>query len=298
VPGSLDLYDRVDLTAPSESSPRQRAVSILQPHHTAYPSDEGSRRLMDAGGRTVSANGLLLRDGTLVEVVPLNRRAFTSASSFDESCLTVEMVNQTGSPEWGLSDAQHRRMGKLRADMTRRGLGTNDAIVPHNRVPGSYPTACPGPSYNEALIRKYADEYLNDTPIQEEDDMSAVTYYNVPNGTRANIGEFSREFITPETHGAFFEAYSNFSSVYNNGTDVSQGEFDVLAQSAANREAAFLSGFAGIVTGIDPARIEAVVRASIQEAFDNADIPNDSIDVRRIVMETVDEIGSRLTGTE
>lgn len=124
---------------------------------------------MQPGGRVVSANYVLATDGTLIEKVPVNRRAFTSATVFDNRCLTVETVNTTGGPQWGISDASHRRLGKLAADMMREGLLTGlhygpGGIIGHRDVPGTYATACPGPSYNADLILQYAREHLQPKP--------------------------------------------------------------------------------------------------------------------------------------
>ena len=150
--GSYDMFDRVDYTSPSEWSSRNgEQIDTEQIHHTAYPDDEGSRRLMDKGGRSVSANGLLLQDGTLVEVVPVQYRAHTSASGYDRRSLTIEVVNQSGGPEWRISEKQRVRLAKLAQDMHRHGLlgGLNRRyIIGHNETPGSYPTACPGPDMN------------------------------------------------------------------------------------------------------------------------------------------------------
>lgn len=160
-------------TAESESSVRSSAfgpLRILQPHHTAYPSLSGSRALMDPGGRTVSANGLLDTDGILYGVVPPWRRAFTSASWFDHISFTVECVNSTGAPEWGLTDAQHRRLGQIARElavMNGRNVG-NDMIVQHSAVPDSYPTSCAGPSYNQGLVLAYA---VSGTQSNGSDDM-------------------------------------------------------------------------------------------------------------------------------
>lgn len=173
--GYLGLFDRLDHTSSSEWDSREGyAITTLQDHHTAYPNDAGSRALMDAGGRTVSANGLLLRDGTLVEVVPGQFRAFTSASSADKWSLTVEVVNQTAGPEWGISEAQRRRLAKLHQDMARAGLPTTPGkrgqggLMGHNETPGSYATACPGPDmHNDHIARLAAGPYLG-ASVEEE----------------------------------------------------------------------------------------------------------------------------------
>lgn len=189
--GYLGLFDRLDHTSSSEWDSREgNAITTLQDHHTAYPSDEGSRRLMDPGGRTVSANGLLLRDGTLVEVVPGQYRAYTSASSADKWSLTVETVNQTGPDEWGISEAQRRRLAKLHQDMARAGLPTTPGargrggLMGHNETPGSYPTACPGPSmHNDHIAALAGGPYLGDpAPVLPEQEEEAMQFYTINGG--------------------------------------------------------------------------------------------------------------------
>lgn len=191
MPGSLNLYDQVWLTADSESSPRgSTVVDTLQIHHTAYPNLAGSRALMDPGGRTVSANGLLAPDGTLYEVVPLNRRAFTSASRFDYRCLTEETVNESGAPEWRIPVASRERLAELAVAMLRAGILKGlyrgaGGIIGHYEVPGTYPTACPGPDMNLDWINSRAVQlYTTPTtlkPSWEDTDMyiKGTTYPTV-----------------------------------------------------------------------------------------------------------------------
>lgn len=162
----MPTFDAERLTAFSESSPRVRGIDTLQYHHAATMSLDDLESGMEPGGREVSANCALDTDGTLILKVPIDRRAFTSGvASYDQRCITVETVNTSGAPEWGISDASHRRLGKLAAEMFKEGLlsglfyGTG-GIIGHRDVPGTYATACPGPSYNADLILKYANEYL------------------------------------------------------------------------------------------------------------------------------------------
>jgi len=163
--GSLDLFDGQQLTGPSEYDSRYGTqIDTLQLHHATMTSLSGLIDMMMPGGRQVSANGAMGNDGTLIEVVPLSERAFTSATVYDRRCLTVECCNTTLAPDWGISDATHRRAGKLAADMFRAGLlgGINRTyIIGHNQVPGTYATSCPGPSFNLDLVVQYALEYLN-----------------------------------------------------------------------------------------------------------------------------------------
>lgn len=156
--------DRYYPTGSSEYKSRNgRKVTSLQPHHAATTSLSTLLGLMMPGGRRVSANCALYED-ELINVVPLNMRAFTSASSFDEISLTVEIVNSSGSPLWRIPEKAHRRLAKLLAEMhlvygTGLYLGEG-GMVPHNKVPGSYATACPGPSFNAEIVFGYAREYL------------------------------------------------------------------------------------------------------------------------------------------
>jgi len=148
--GSSDLFDSVQLTAASEYGSRQgEQIDTLQIHHATMTSLSGLIGMMQPGGRTVSANGAMGNDGHLVEVVPLSKRAFTSASGYDRRCLTVECCNTTLSPNWGVSDATHRRLARLAVQMYRKGiLGSLSRrhIIGHSEVPGTYATSCPGPS--------------------------------------------------------------------------------------------------------------------------------------------------------
>lgn len=150
MPGSLNLFDGVDLTSSTEWASRfGAAIDTLQVHHTTTTSYDGARDLMDPGGRVVSSNGLMSNTGYLAEVVLLLMRAFTSGSVYDRRCLTVEVCNLTLGPEWLISDASRERLAQLAVAMFRAGiLGslTRAHIIGHNEVPGSYATACPGPN--------------------------------------------------------------------------------------------------------------------------------------------------------
>lgn len=164
MPGTLDLFDFVDLTANSESSPRNAAIDTLQIHHSTTLSYAALRSLMDPGGRTVSANGGGTPDGKIGEVVRLDRRAFTSASSFDNRCLTVEQCNVTLHPTWGIAESARVRLARLAVGMYRAGLLKHlgrgaGGIIGHSEVPGTYPTACPGPDMHLDHISALAQAF-------------------------------------------------------------------------------------------------------------------------------------------
>lgn len=302
--GSLGLADVVNLTnQETESDPRNRATTTLQIHHTAGTSDAGSRALMDPGGRTVSANYLLLRDGTLMEVILLGRRAYTSASGFDHESITVEVVNQTAGPEWGISETQRRRLAKLARDLHAlslihrldRGVG---GIIGHFEVPGTYATACPGPSMQldhiSALAKSGSTVALEDEAPIDLGDIE-MRYLNVTNGPAANIGELSFEPISVEQHGDEWAPHFRVASAaIFNGIDVSQVVFDIARQGVFNRQAAFFSALNAAATGVDPVALTAAVKAAVQEALDDENVDSNTIDVAALVKAQADELAARL----
>jgi hypothetical protein len=164
-------FDSIDLTAPSEYGSRDgQRVDVLQIHHATTTSLSGLRGLMAPGGRKVSANGAMGKDGHLMLVVPADRRAFTSATSYDKRSFTVEVCNTTLDPHWGISDACHERLAQLASEMHHElGMPLDRAhIIGHREVPGTYPTACPGPSMDLDRIVRRARE------IAEGDDMPSA----------------------------------------------------------------------------------------------------------------------------
>lgn len=158
-------WDKTKLTGDSEYGSRNgEKIDTLQVHHMAGRSLALLIDLMMPGGRRVSANGALDTDGTLVNVVPVWARPFTSASPFDRRSLTVETVNTTGPDAWGISDASHERLAKLLAEMhvefgTKLEYGVGGLIF-HRDVPGTYATACPGPSMDGDRIIRRAKEIV------------------------------------------------------------------------------------------------------------------------------------------
>jgi hypothetical protein len=215
----MPSYDSINLTSYSESSPRTMRVDTLQVHHATTTSLAACRALMDAGGRQVSANYAMGNDGNLMLVVPVERRAFTSASSYDNRSITVEVCNTTLGPSWGISYASHLRLAQLAAEMWFEGLlgGINRTyIIGHNEVPGSYATACPGPSMNLDLVVALTLQLVQPAP-KENPDMAHIYIYekdykwgaglrgalihdtNIPGGVK---------ITTSEAEGEMFSAFA------------------------------------------------------------------------------------------
>lgn len=143
-------------------TPRTSAVDRAGLHHAATTSLGTVLGMMaDKDGREVSSNYVIATDGALIGVVPEEYRAFTSGSSsddgrgaaFDHRAITVEVVNETGSPDWTISEAAQHTLAALLADVAERynfplTRGDSPTVLGHRelweRYSASYPTACPG----------------------------------------------------------------------------------------------------------------------------------------------------------
>lgn len=224
------LYDVADWTELSESSPRAAAVDTLQIHHSTTTSRAAARSLYAAGGRQVSPN-CQLHDGVLYGICdPRTRRAFTSgAPAADHRSLTVEVDNITLAPEWGIGTPNHERLAQLFADMYIAGLVGGlfygmGGIIGHYDVPGSYATACPGPSMIFTWIIARARQIVS-TPEQKANDMDIIRLTSKDNSyTKAIYTDYRfKELVTD---------YARISSaVYAKGgfdSVVDQSNWDVL----------------------------------------------------------------------
>lgn len=116
--------------------------------------------------KNVSSNYVIGNDGTLWLTVDEDRRAHTSGSAtdggkgaaWDQRSITVEIANETGSPDWQISDAAIDTAARLFNDLRDRYPLKN--ILGHRDLwenwGASYPTYCPGPEtvnriYNRAM---------------------------------------------------------------------------------------------------------------------------------------------------
>lgn len=173
----------------SESQPRTRDVDCFIIHHAATTSLSAILALFAPGGRTVSGN-YALKDRTLVGTVDENRRAWTSASSWDDRAVTIEVANSRAGDPWPVSDESFDTLARLIADVaSRHGFPIdNDHVLTHqelySRFGESYATACPGDLQRRkpellALARRYQQTGTPAGTIRDEDDMplNATTDY-------------------------------------------------------------------------------------------------------------------------
>jgi hypothetical protein len=138
----------------TDCQPRSRGYrDYLIIHHAASTSLLGTLDLMQPGGRTVSSSWVLGTDGRFWRVVPETMRPWTSASWLDDIATTVETINTSGDPNWGIAEDQRIALAYLAVRLYREGhlkSLTRTHIIGHYeviRIAGDgYATACPGPS--------------------------------------------------------------------------------------------------------------------------------------------------------
>lgn len=131
-------------------------VDSIGHHHAASTSLAGTLALFQPGGRTVSPN-YCIKDDQIILVVPEEYRAWTTGSARDDSrSITYEICNDSGDPDWRISEASYRSVMALDADIARRyGIPLQHGIPgfwEHRNIyqwfGRSYATACAGPGFD------------------------------------------------------------------------------------------------------------------------------------------------------
>lgn len=138
-------------TSPQYSSRNGAKIDRIILHHQASTNGMGGVNMMVNATKQVSANYVVLSDGTVVLVVPEELRAWTSSSaSWDGRAVTFEVENSTMGPNWLISAAAEEKLAQMVADIaTRYGFPINrNTVIGHrelnSRYGASYATACPG----------------------------------------------------------------------------------------------------------------------------------------------------------
>lgn len=173
--GFSPLTNYVQLT--SDSQPRTADVDMFILHHAATTSLAAILALFQPGGRTVSANYAMGNDGTLVGTVDESRRAWTSASSYDNRAITIEVANLSTNG-WTISEGSHEKLAELAADLNKRfGVPLDrDHILGHRelyqRYGASYPTACPGSMDIDRIVTRANEIASGKQEPKEEHDMA------------------------------------------------------------------------------------------------------------------------------
>lgn len=134
-----------------KSNARTEKISKITIHHTASQTkaDSCARGHRDTS-REASANYYIGYDGVICAGVSEDRRAWTSSSGWnDQRAITIEVSNNSGAPNWTVSNASYKSLIKLCADICKRYNinphwdGTkNGSLTVHRQFVA---TACPGP---------------------------------------------------------------------------------------------------------------------------------------------------------
>lgn len=140
----------------NKSNPRTEKISKITIHHWSgviSTAKQGvdyfcSKSCME--NRQVSSNYVIGNDGSIGMMIPENRRAWTSSSSWnDQRAITIEVSNSKTGGDWPISDAAMKSLIKLCADICQRnGIkklfydGTKNATLTRHCFYSN--TDCPG----------------------------------------------------------------------------------------------------------------------------------------------------------
>lgn len=103
------------------SNPRNQKVCRITIHHMAGNLGAVECAKMHMNTATSSANYYIGTDGTICAGVSEDRRAWTSGSrENDHSAITIEVANNSGAPNWTVSDKAYKACIALCADICQR----------------------------------------------------------------------------------------------------------------------------------------------------------------------------------
>lgn len=151
-----------------KSNARTSEIKRITIHHMAgNMGAEACAKMHKNGTKQASANAYIGTDGKICEGVKESRRAWTSGGKKgggkenDMSAITIEVANNSGAPNWTISNEAYNSLIKYCAYICEKYNidphydGTkNGTLTTHNMF--SY-TACPGP-YLENLIKTHKVE--------------------------------------------------------------------------------------------------------------------------------------------
>lgn len=116
-----DLATKVVDFGTRNSNPRNQKVCRITIHHMAGNLGAVECAKMHYNGSSSSANYYIGTDGTICAGVSEDRRAWTSGSrENDHSAITIEVANNSGAPNWTVSDKAYKACIALCADICQR----------------------------------------------------------------------------------------------------------------------------------------------------------------------------------
>lgn len=153
---SLATYSRQPRI--NKSNPRTEKISKITIHHwsgvikTAKDGIDYFCSESCMANRQVSSNYVIGNDGSIGMMIPENRRAWTSSSSWnDQRAITIEVSNSKTGGDWPISDAAMKSLIKLCADIcsrngikklyydgTKSGTLTRHCFYSNTDCPGTY----------------------------------------------------------------------------------------------------------------------------------------------------------------
>lgn len=165
-----------------KSNPRTEKISKITIHHMAgVSSGINCAKAHLSGDRQASANYYIGVDGDICGGVSETRRAWTSASAWnDQRSITIEVSNSRAATPWPVSDKAYDALIRLCADIcSRYGIaphfsGTKDGTLTAHYMYAA--TACPGDTLKDLLkcgvIEDDIKKALSGLPKQSEAPLS------------------------------------------------------------------------------------------------------------------------------
>lgn len=169
--------------SPNRHHPRNHVIDTITIHHMAGNlSVETCGRIFQNPSREASSNYGIGTDGRIALYVPEEDRAWTSGSpSNDNRAITIEVANDSGAPNWHVSDKAMASLIDLVTDICERNgikklMWKNDKsligkVDKQNMTVHRWfqATACPGPYLMDKM--GWIAEQVN-ARLDEEEEMS------------------------------------------------------------------------------------------------------------------------------
>jgi len=226
----------------SQSSTRKSTIDTFLIHHQAGTNDNAVIEAMVSGSRGVSANYTISNEGRITCVVPEERRAWTSGSPYDDGkgaawdhrAVTVEIENESGAPNWKISDKALNSAARLLQDLRSRYAISN--VLGHrdlwNLHRASYATFCPGPNTVAQIVSLAKSGSTpaggGSTPIpKEEEEEMELIYIRAADGAavykevKGVIGSINLKFFTAAERTHFLNLWGTPEKPRNSRVNIS-----------------------------------------------------------------------------
>ena len=207
--------------SPNSNHRRERITKITIHHVAGNLSIEAIGNVFASSERRASSNYGIGSDGRVGMYVEEKDRAWTSSNrANDEQAVTIEVANNSGAPNWSVSDKAFNTLIELCVCICKRNgikklvfTGRPDGSLTHHRMFAA--TTCPGPflldrfheicSLVNARLRKEAEEEMTQEKFDEMMNVWLSDQNNLPPSQWATdeLGEeFERAVSMGITDGA------------------------------------------------------------------------------------------------